>query len=471
VQTLGRRGRHTLPQIAHRAADHERLGFVAAFAVVAGVAVDNGGFDPLTWDRPLIGVAALVLVVGLLWSVERPSRLASIWLVALGGLAAWTAASWLWSESPARALEEAQRVALYALVGAAVVLNRCRVPASPVVVATAAVVVLWNIVEHGTRPIGYANGLALVCVLGILARPRNVLVIPFAVVLFLQHSSGAYAALVVGAVVYLVQSPRLRVLAAALGVFALLASPYVSSGHERTHYWRVAVGEVRAHPALGTGAGTFDNWWVRDRDTAVQTHEAHSLYVETLAELGPLGLALLLVVLAVPIAVARRPEHAAVVAAYAAGAAVDFHWELAGVTLPMIVAAAAAVSAGRRRDAVPLRVLVPACVALVVVALLAYAGNASLSAAQDAARRGDVAAAQSHARAALRWQPYSPMPWVVLGDTATGPARVGAYRRAVELDPKDWSLWQRLAGAAHGKLRRLARAKAAQLNPLGTSGS
>src|SRR3954449_13487590 len=238
VQTLGRRGRHTLPQIAHRAADHERLGFLAAFAVVAGVAVDNGGFDPLTWDRPLIGVAALVLVIALLWTVERPSGVASIWLVALGGLAAWTAASWLWSESPARALEEAQRVALYAVVGTAVVLNRRRVPATAVVFASAVVVVLWNIVEHGTRPIGYANGLALACVFGILARPRNLLVIPFAVVLYLQDSFGAYAALAVGAVVYLVRSPRLRVLAAALGVGVLLASPYIASGHERTHYWR-----------------------------------------------------------------------------------------------------------------------------------------------------------------------------------------------------------------------------------------
>src|SRR4051794_37117962 len=154
VQTLGRRGRHTLPQIAHRAADHERLGFLAAFAVVAGVAVDNGGFDPLTWDRPLIGVTALVLVVALLWSVERPSRVASIWLLALGGLAGWTAASWLWSESPARALEEAQRVALYAVVGAAVVLNRRRVPASAGVLSAAAGGGPWGNPADRPRPPG-----------------------------------------------------------------------------------------------------------------------------------------------------------------------------------------------------------------------------------------------------------------------------------------------------------------------------
>jgi hypothetical protein len=335
------------------------------------------------------------------------------------------------------------------------------------VVVAVAVVVLWNLVAGGIAPVGYANGLALLCVLGIVVQPRSLLVVPFAIVLYRQQSFGAYAALAVGLAVYVV--PRFRLAIAALGVALLLASPYAAGGHERTHYWHAAVREAQAHPVLGTGAGTFVNWWVRDRDTTLQTQEAHSLYVETLAELGPLGLALVLLVLALPIAAARRPEHAAVVAAYAAGSAVDFHWELAGVTLPAIVVAAAAVSEGRARRDAPLRVLVPACAVLAAAALLAYAGNAALSAAQDAAQRGDFAAAQSHARAAHRWQPYSPQPWVVLGDTSSGAARIAAYRQAVRLDPKDWSLWQRLAGAADGRLRRLAEAKAAQLNPLGST--
>lgn len=418
----------------------------------------------MTWDRPLIGVAALVMLV----RAERPSRSASIWLLALGALAAWTAGSWFWSESPARALQESQRVALYFVVGAAVVLNRRRVPARVAVVAAVAVVAIWNLAARGNAPVGYANALALLCVVGIVMWPRNLLVTLFAVVLYLQHSFGAYAALVVGLAVYV--APRFRVVLVAVGVGLLLASPYIAGGHERTHYWRVAAREARAHSILGTGTGTFVNWWVRDRDTTIQTQEAHSLYVETLAELGPLGLALLLVVLGVPIAVARRPEHAAVVAAFAVAVAVDFDWELAGVTLPVVVAAAAAVSEGRPRRDVPARALVPVCAVVVAAAVLAYAGNAALSDAESAAQRGDFAAARSHARAARRWQPYSPEPWVVLGDTSTGAGRLDAYRRAVELDPKDWSLWQRLADAANGQLRRLARAKAAQLNPL-ASGS
>jgi len=85
--------------------------------------------------------------------------------------------------------------------------------------------------------------------------------------------------------------------------------------------------------------------------------------------------------------------------------------------------------------------------------------------AWDAAQRGDFASAESDARAALRWQPYSPQPWLVLGDVTHD---AGAYRHAAALDPADWLLWQRLASVEHGRLRRLAQARAAQLNPLGT---
>jgi hypothetical protein len=64
----------------------------------------------------------------------------------------------------------------------------------------------------------------------------------------------------------------------------------------------------------------------------------------------------------------------------------------------------------------------------------------------------------------LRWQPYSAEPWLVYGDAGGDPPV--AYRRATELDPASWTAWSRLAGVARGQLRRLAEAKAAQLNPM-----
>jgi hypothetical protein len=46
---------------------------------------------------------------------------------------------------------------------------------------------------------------------------------------------------------------------------------------------------------------------------------------------------------------------------------------------------------------------------------------------------------------------------------------VGAYRRAVELDPHDWHAWRELATVSNGEPRRLALAEAARLNPLGST--
>ena len=420
----------------------------------------------------------LALLVALVGTV-RPRRSGGAFLGALSALTAWTAASWFWSGSPAAALAEAQRVALYAVVAAAVLTCGRRIPAGGGVAAAATVVACWNLVTRvngiggstgaGSEPVGYANSLALLCVLGLLLLPRRPrwawpAALPLTAALLLQHSAGAYAALAVGVAVLL--APRWRLLLVGGGIFVLLTSPYVAGGHERNHYWRVALHDARTHPVLGSGAGTFVNAWTRDRDVPLQTREAHSLYVETLAELGPIGLVLVLAVFAIPVAAARRrPDLAAAVGAYAVGAAVDFHWELAGVTVPAILLAACAV-AGPRALPAPRRVIVPVAAAVVVAATLAYVGNARLAAAQDAARAGDFAAAQAEARQALRWQPYSPEPWVVIGDVTHDPA---PYRRAIALDGADWSLGQRLATVSSGRLRRLAEARAAQLNPLGAA--
>jgi hypothetical protein len=426
----------------------------------------------------VVGLAVVVVLWTLLADARRPGRDGAVLLAALAALTGWTALSWLWSASPARALEEAQRVALYGVLASAVLLCWRRTP-SWVVPVSVCVVAAWNLVASGgtgtgagSQPVGYANGLALLCVVGIVAAlalpvPALAVAVPPAVVLVEQHSDGAWVAFAVGVVVFLLRSPRLRLAVVALAIAGVLAAPFVFAGHEREHYWRVAAREAAAHPVLGSGAGTFVDWWVRERTVPLQTEEAHSLYVETLAELGPIGLALVLVAFAVPIARARRPELAAGVAAFAVGAAVDFDWELAGVTAPAVVLAALAL-ADQAPARAPLRAVVPVAAALAAAALLAYAGNSRLAAAQDAAQAGRFGQAADDARAAHRFLPYSPDPWVVLGDVTHDPAY---YRRAVALDPADWSLWQRLAGVSDGKLRRLAEAKAAQLNPLGASGS
>src|SRR5262249_15207896 len=76
-----------------------------------------------------------------------------------------------------------------------------------------------------------------------------------------------------------------------------LLSPASSA---RADYWDVAAKMVEREPLLGEGAGSYERWWLQQRPVATGARNAHNLYLETLAELGPLGLALLLLALVAP---------------------------------------------------------------------------------------------------------------------------------------------------------------------------
>ena len=179
--------------------------------------------------------------------------------------------------------------------------------------------------------------------------------------------------------------------AAALG--AVFAVATVSSsehgiaaqlvGANRPHYWHVAWKEYTLNPITGSGAGTFDSFWLHYRPVSSFARDAHSLYVETLAELGPVGLALLLVGLALPIVSARAAARASRLGAAAAAgyvaflvhAFVDWDWELPAVTVPALALGAAVVILARRpSDARPvgsqLRLVCAVAVVLVAIASL-----------------------------------------------------------------------------------------------------
>src|SRR5919108_1978835 len=78
------------------------------------------------------------------------------------------------------------------------------------------------------------------------------------------------------------------------------------SGSGRTDYWRVAWHDFVDHPLLGSGAGSYERFWIRDRPNAFYARDAHNLYLEVLAELGPVGLALLAIGLGTPLVAAVR---------------------------------------------------------------------------------------------------------------------------------------------------------------------
>ena len=539
------------------------VGAVAAFALTVGLAFDGGGFDLVSVDRALVGLAAAALLLVVLVGGSRPGPLSSVLLGALGLLTAWTAASWLWSDSPPVALDEAQRTAAYLAAALLVVFAGRRVPAEWLaggIAAGATVAVGWNLflrlapdwagreplrsdIGQLADPVGYANSIALLAALALvlalgLGGFAVVVAVPLAAEIALEQSTGTDAALALGLVAYVlitarplrtvvllvlplagalvvsradsVQSPppgdllaashtghRLllllvlltlaelalvvarafpardrpvparaaRLLAIAAGVVTVVAAPFALAGHERRHYWSVAWHEFTANVVLGSGAGTFVDWWLRLRTVPQSTREAHSLYLQTLAELGPVGLALVLLAFGAGLAAAWRvrrerlgPALFAALLTYVLAAAVDFHWQLAAVTAPAIVlAAAATVHADPATLTVRGWYVVPALVALTCAGVLALAGSSALQAGNP--------------QRALRFAPYSSAAWRELaeqrranGDDA---GAIRAYRRAVQLDPNDWRAWSELAAVSNGEPRRLALAEAARLNPFG----
>ena len=122
----------------------------------------------------------------------------------------------------------------------------------------------------------------------------------------------------------------------------------------RGDYWRVALGSFADHPVAGVGAASFQIEWIRERDSRVFAFDAHSLYIETLAELGLVGFLLLAALIAAVALGVRRlwravpddpllPAAAAVLGAFAVHAGLDWDWEMPSVTLVALLLAAAAV--------------------------------------------------------------------------------------------------------------------------------
>jgi O-antigen ligase len=119
-----------------------------------------------------------------------------------------------------------------------------------------------------------------------------------------------------------------------------------SAESNRYAYWKVAVRTWVDHPLEGVGSGGFATEWRRERTIAESVRDAHSLYLETGAELGLIGFLLLgaLVLGAAGCAVRAGPEAAgasAALAAFALHAGLDWDWEMPAVTLVGVVLLAA----------------------------------------------------------------------------------------------------------------------------------
>jgi hypothetical protein len=504
-----------------------------AVALIAVLGFDEGGYAPASWvwSAALLAVVAWALLSG---RARRPAPLELAFLTALAGLLAWTALSAWWSLDPTASVLEAERLVLYLSAASAfVVLGRpqSRTGLLVGVLAGITAVCLAGLADAAVgddpvgaptedpgsedrlaEPVGYANALALMAAMGVLlaaglarstsgpSRLACLVPIPFLLAtLYLTYSRGGWLALAVGvAVVLALELRRLdhRVaIPVAAGVVLAVAVAGVAaarsfdsatgtpaegaarlrtlSGSSRADYWRVARRDVRDHPALGSGAGSYGRYWLRERPVPQPARDAHSLFLETLAELGPLGLALLLVALGVPVAAAiatrSDPLTAAALGPYAAflaHAAQDWDWELPAATVPALACAAALVLGTRRVD-VPVprtaaRALAAAGIVLAAASVAAYAGNRELALAEGGS--------EPSARRAARLQPWSAEPWQAKGETELARGEVErareSFREGLERDDGDAELWLDLALASEGAERERARARARGLDPL-----
>lgn len=253
------------------------------------------------------------------------------------------------------------------------------------------------------------------------------------------------------------------------------------SGNGRADYWRVALGMVERDPLFGDGAGAFAARWARERPAAVEARDAHSLYLETLAELGLVGVGLLTVALLAPLLALRRTRHlapagpaAAAYTLFLAHAALDWDWEVPLLVLVALACGTSLLCLAPGRAAVRLGVAgrvaaFAGCAVLLASAFVVHMGNTAVGSAAEAIARDDPIAAVAAARRARTWMPWSFEPAQLLGEAelALGEdaAARGSLRRAVALDRGQWSVWFDLALASRGLERGIAITRARELNP------
>jgi len=238
-----------------------------------------------------------------------------------------------------------------------------------------------------------------------------------------------------------------------------------TTANGRIEHWEVAWDTFQAHPWVGTGAGTFVYEWAERRTLDFPVQDAHSIYLDVLADLGLVGLALLLVALLVPFgaALVRRREDrvlwsavVAVTGMWLVRAGIDWDWEVPALTLPAVALLAVACArdagrpAGRRsRGRVP-RILVGLAILLLVLTpARVWSSQRALNASLEAFRQGDCATSVDKALAAQKAFGARPEPFELLGycDVRVGQSALGEkmLEAAIRKEPRSWELHYGLA--------------------------
>jgi hypothetical protein len=266
-----------------------------------------------------------------------------------------------------------------------------------------------------------------------------------------------------------------------------------TSGNGRYQYWQAALHANESHPWRGIGPGTYEFWWARHAPSYSYVRNAHSLYLETLAELGIIGLGLLASLLLVALAAGVRRTIAthgadrlmlagatASGAAFCVSAGSDWVWQVAvlPVTFLLLIAVTFAFSTPTPQRSNRVGLLARAVVAAVAVGALAAVvipllGASGVRASQADAAHGRLNAALDRASAAAAVQRYAASPRIqralVLETSGWLDAAAVAARTATEQEPSNWRSWVTLSRleAERGDVAKSVAAyrKAKELNP------
>jgi hypothetical protein len=232
---------------------------------------------------------------------------------------------------------------------------------------------------------------------------------------------------------------------------------------------------------------------------------AHSLYVETLAEVGVVGLALLVaffvLILGAALRLVMRSEYeararaagaAAALLAFVVSAVADWVWQLPVLPAAFLLLAAAVLApaprrtsvraaappadtasgTGRRRTVVRLGLVATALACLIAIGV-PLAATSAVSKSQAAARMGRTSSALADARSGVRLEPGAAAPQLqlalVLELQHNYSAALAAAHHATRDESQNWSDWLVLsrieAESGHVTASVVAYRRARSLNP------
>ena len=275
----------------------------------------------------------------------------------------------------------------------------------------------------------------------------------------------------------------------------------------RIYTWQIAWHGFEGAPLLGHGAGTYVDTWDKSRPIYFYVQNAHSLYMETLDELGIVGFVLLIAAILIVLwSAARRvrgPDRAlyavvfSLLLVWALHAGIDWDWQMPALSIVFFVLAGAVLARRRPGDqeavdrsagdpvlessprlwgsrlGVQTRVFLGlGCLLLGVAPAYVWLAQRKINAATSAFDAGNCAGASSAALSSISVVSVEAQPYRILAycdirrDKPT--AALTAVNREASLDPNSYAYALDLAviRAAAGQNPRSAAREALSLNPL-----